>query len=147
MINSLFKCRPAGSHWVEPLYPRCPSGFSLCDWPVALFGLHSQHFQRSQIEDTLVLRRWTGQDPYCAKAQRWVSQRVQRPTETPDAILTRVLVPGVARDFSPTVRTLLGCPYSPLCAVACISSCAHVRNSKHGQPYHCLDTRKYCTHW
>ena len=70
-----------------------------------------------------------------------VAQRVQRPTETPGVILTRLRVPGAARDFFPTVRTLLGCPYSPLCAVACIS-CAHVRNSKHWQPYSFLGHTK-----
>ena len=27
----------------------------------------------------------------------------------------------------------------PLCAVACISICAHIKHSKHGQQYHYLD--------
>ena len=35
----------------------------------------------------------------------------------------------------------------PPCAITCINSCVHVKNPKHWQPYHCLDTRKYCTHW
>ena len=33
------------------------------------------------------------------------------------------------------------------CAIACINSCGLVKNHKHWQPYHCLDTRNYCTHW
>ena len=35
----------------------------------------------------------------------------------------------------------------PLCATACINIRAHVKNPKHWQPYHCLDTWKYYTHW
>ena len=35
----------------------------------------------------------------------------------------------------------------PLCAITCINICAHVKNHKHWQPYHCLDAWKYCTHW
>ena len=34
----------------------------------------------------------------------------------------------------------------PPCAIACINICAHVKNPKHWQPYHCLDERKYYTH-
>ena len=29
----------------------------------------------------------------------------------------------------------------PACVVACINICVHVKNLKHGQPYHCLDTQ------
>ena len=29
----------------------------------------------------------------------------------------------------------------PMCAVAFIIICAHVKNPKHWQPYHCLDTK------
>ena len=35
----------------------------------------------------------------------------------------------------------------PLCPIACINISAHIKNPKHRQPYHCLDTWKYCTHW
>ena len=34
----------------------------------------------------------------------------------------------------------------PLCVIACISICPHVKNPQHWQPYHCLDAWKYCTH-
>ena len=30
---------------------------------------------------------------------------------------------------------------------ACINLCAHSKNLKCWQTYHCLDTQKYCTHW
>ena len=33
----------------------------------------------------------------------------------------------------------------PLCPIACINISAHIKNPKHRQPYHCLDTWKYCT--
>ena len=28
----------------------------------------------------------------------------------------------------------------PPCAIACINNCVHLKNPKHRQPYHCLDT-------
>ena len=31
-------------------------------------------------------------------------------------------------------------------AIACINVCTHVKNPKIPAIYHCLDTRKYCTH-
>ena len=34
----------------------------------------------------------------------------------------------------------------PLCAVACVRICVNVKNPKHQQPYHCLDTPKHYTH-
>ena len=34
----------------------------------------------------------------------------------------------------------------PPCAIACINICAHIKNPIHWQPYHYLDTWKYCTH-
>ena len=77
-----------------------------------------------------------------------IAQLVERPTERPGAIPTRVRVPGAARDFSPRVSfqcrlRLLRCPYSPLCAIACINSCVYVKNPKHWQPYPlCPNTRK-----
>ena len=36
-----------------------------------------------------------------------------------------------------SVQTLLRCPYSP----PCNNICEHVKNPKHWQPYHCLDTK------
>ena len=35
----------------------------------------------------------------------------------------------------------------PLYAIARINICAHLKNLKHWQPYHCSDTQKSCTHW
>ena len=129
-------------------------------------------------------------------------QLVERPTEKPSTILTRVRVPGATRDFlkkstssadSLTVfvqpRCAIACINScaltvfvqPQCATACINSCAltvfvqpqcatacikicaltvfvqpqcacinscaHVKNADHWQPHHCLNRRKYATHW
>ena len=30
----------------------------------------------------------------------------------------------------------------PVCEIACISICVHIKNPKHWQPHHCLDTQK-----
>ena len=35
----------------------------------------------------------------------------------------------------------------PQWAIACIGICVHIKNPKQWQPHHCLDMRKYCTHW
>ena len=74
-----------------------------------------------------------------------IAQLVERLTEKLGAILTRVRVPGAAREFSPRVsfrcRLSYGVRAAPLCAIACINICVHVKNLKHGQPYHCLDTQ------
>ena len=35
----------------------------------------------------------------------------------------------------------------PQWAIAFIGICVHVKNPKQWQPHHCLDMRKYCTHW
>ena len=45
------------------------------------------------------------------------------------------------------VQALLRSPYSPrLHSLASNSICAHVKNPKYWQPYHCFETRKYCNH-
>ena len=54
-------------------------------------------------------------------------------------MLTRVRVPGAARDFSPSqlsMQTLFSITVSVQapCAIACINSCAHVKKPKHRQP-------------
>ena len=78
-----------------------------------------------------------------------IAQLVERPTEKPgDAILTRVRIPGAARDFSPSqfpVQTLLRCPYGPLsvCSVTWIYICANIKQPKHWRPSHCLYTQNY----
>ena len=47
------------------------------------------------------------------------AQWVKRPTENPGAMLTRVQVPGAARDFSPRVNFLCGLSYGVRKAPAC----------------------------
>ena len=63
-----------------------------------------------------------------------IAQLVERATEKPGAILTRVRVSGAARDFYQSqllAQTLLRRPYSPPCAIACINLSAHFKNPKH----------------
>ena len=75
----------------------------------------------------------------------YIGPWLERPAQTSGAILTRVRVPGAARDFSPKVssqcRLSYGVPQPP-CATACTNIRVHVTNPKHWQP----DTQKYCTH-
>ena len=73
-----------------------------------------------------------------------IAQRVDNPTGKPGAILLQVRVPGVARQASSADSLIVSA--QPLRAIACINICAHVKNLKHWQPYHCLDTQNYCTH-
>ena len=58
-------------------------------------------------------------------------------------------LPGVARDFSAKVN--FQCRrfmvfVQPPCAIEYINVCAHIKNPKLWQSYHCLDTQKYSTH-
>ena len=71
-----------------------------------------------------------------------MAQLVERPTEKPGAILTRVRVLGAANDFSPSVNfQCILCSVEPPCAIACINICAQVTNpNTNPKPYHCLDT-------
>ena len=69
-----------------------------------------------------------------------ISHWVKRPTEKPGVILTRVRLPGAARDFlseSAFSADSLKVSVQPPCAVACIKICVQVKNPKHRQPYHC----------
>ena len=86
-----------------------------------------------------------------------MAQLVERPTEKPKAILTRVRVRGGARDFffffffSPLPESTfsadsLTVSVQPPCEIACIDMCPRVKTPKDWQPYRGLDTRKYCTH-
>ena len=62
---------------------------------------------------------------------------VQRPTEKPGAILTRVPVPDSAKDFLPETTSSadsLTVSVQPPCAMTCINICAHVKNPQHWQP-------------
>ena len=79
------------------------------------------------------------------------AQWVKRPTENPGAMLTRVQVPGAARDSLPESTSCadsLTVSVKPQRAIACINICACVKkkNPKFLQPYPCLDTRKYFTY-
>ena len=87
---------------------------------------------------------------YELSAVQRIAQLIERQTEKPGAILTCVRAPRCGKGFFSqsqlSVQTLLRCLYSPPCAIAGISICAHVKNPQHWQPYHCLGTRQYCTH-
>ena len=81
------------------------------------------------------------------KGAAGIVQLVERPTEKPGAILTRVRVPSAARDFfvvvpvsTPSADSLTVSTQPPG-AIACINICAHIKAPKHRQPFHCLDTR------
>ena len=74
-----------------------------------------------------------------------VAQSVERRSDTP---LTQVQLPGAARDFLPESTFSahsLTVSAQPSCAAACTNISAHVKDPKHWQPYHCLETGKYCT--
>ena len=46
-----------------------------------------------------------------------------------------------------TIKFSSSSSYSPRVLSRCINICVKVKNAKHRQPYHRLDTHKYCTHW
>ena len=106
-------------------------------------------FDRCYIQSTMVVAVTSGQTQVIKAPGDSLAQWVQRPTEKPGAILTRVRVPGGARDFSPRVNFLCRlsqCPFS----TATVCNHKHqrlfdVKNPKHWQPYRCSDTHKYCT--
>ena len=77
-----------------------------------------------------------------------IIQLVERPTETPGAILTRVRVPLEARDVSPSrlpVQTDLRCPYNHCVKSHATTSVRTLKTPNTGS-HHCLDKRKCCTH-
>ena len=62
-----------------------------------------------------------------------ISHWVKRPTEKPGVILTRVRVPGAARDFlseSAFSADSLKVSVQPPYATACIKICVHVKKSQ-----------------
>ena len=79
-----------------------------------------------------------------------IAQRVDHPTGKPGAILMCRFESQVWQGtFLPepvSSADSLMVSAQPLRAIACINICAHVKNLKHWQPYHCLDTQNYCTH-
>ena len=110
--------------------------------------LYSMSWPRN-IVNTLELSGWVLHGPCNLSEMVEVAQLIDRPTETPGAVLTRVRVPGATRDFLPESASSGDSPpvsLQPTCVIACINICAHVKNPKHWQPYHCLDERKYYTH-
>ena len=73
-----------------------------------------------------------------------IAHLVKRPTEKPGVILTRVRLPGAARDFlseSAFSADSLKVSVQPPCAVACIKICVQVKNPKHRQPCCCRHTK------
>ena len=66
-----------------------------------------------------------------------MAQWVERPTKKPGAILTRVRVPGAARDLSPRVSIPCRLSYvvgTALCAISAISILRTLKTPKHWQP-------------
>ena len=80
-----------------------------------------------------------------------IAQLVQRPTEKPRRNTDSGSSPpgwqGIFLPESTSRADSLTVSVQPPCVSECINICAHVKTPKHWQPYHCLDTRKYCTHW
>ena len=66
------------------------------------------------------------------KGERVVAQLVERPAEKPGTILTRVRVPGAARDFSPTVSFQYRLSYGVRTAPVCNRTRQHPRTLKIG---------------
>ena len=95
----------------------------------------------------MLMQTWVSD---AAISEAKIAQLVEHPTEKLGIMLMQIWVLDAPRDFSPRVSVQCRhfcCLYSPLCAVACIDICVHVKNPKHWQPYHFLDTWRYCTHW
>ena len=86
------------------------------------------------------------------KVEITVAQWVERSTERPGAILTRVRVPvrqgtygkGFFSQSQLSVQTLFRHPFSP-CMQSHASTCVR-KLTVPNIGIHCLDTRKYCTH-
>ena len=64
------------------------------------------------------------------KGERVVAQMVERPAENPGTILTRVRVPGAARDFSPRVSFQCRLSYGVRTAPVCNRMLQHPRTLK-----------------
>ena len=103
---------------------------------VSCYGLSNDTLWQSSVSNT---SRATG-----------MVQLVERPTEKPGAILTRIRIPDSARFLcccccflpeSTQLQTPLKVSAQLPCAIACINICAHVTNPEHWLPYHCLDTQ------
>ena len=47
---------------------------------------------------------------------------------------------GFTSDYLPLI-------VQPPCAIAGVITRSRVKNPTHWQPYHCMDSRKYCIHW
>ena len=98
-------------------------------------------YQRGPGGDAL----WCGSSSQVKSSQvprAGIAQLVERPTEKPGAILTRVRVPSAEKEFFTesqfSVHTLLRCPYRPR-VQSHASTSAHTLTTKHWQPHHCLD--------
>ena len=64
-------------------------------------------------------------------------------------LLRQVRFPSAASHFLPESTFSAGSlvvSVQPLCAIACINICVHIKGPNHWPPDLCLDTWKYCTH-
>ena len=79
-----------------------------------------------------------------------IAQFIEHPTENPGRYTDAGLGPWCSKGLfhlgSAFSAASLKVSVQPLWTIACISICAHVKNPKQWQPYHCLDTQKCCTH-
>ena len=81
-----------------------------------------------------------------------IAQLVERPTKYPGAILMRVESQVQQGIFLPESTSTSSSADSFMVfiqtpnAITRISICMHVKNPKHWQLHHCLDTQKYYTH-
>ena len=76
-----------------------------------------------------------------------IAQLAENPTEKPVAVVNTDVgsSPWCGMEFPPRVNfqyrfSSLTVSVQSQCAMACISSYAHIKNPKHWQPYHSLDT-------
>ena len=84
-----------------------------------------------------------------ATARRGVGDVAQLEQHWTVMPLRQLPLPGVARIFlsaSTFSADSLMKSTQPSCAIPGINICAYVKDPKHWQPYHCLDTRKYRLH-
>ena len=113
------------SYFLLPQYARCSESrpWAWLVWELSFFtpGLSALECRPSHVSRVSAHLPYVGHSAILLRVSfynygAWRAQLVERPTEKPGAILTRVRVPGVARDFCPSqlpVQTLLRCPYSP----------------------------------
>ena len=103
---------------------------------------HTRERERKRRKILAVLR------VFCVVREQEIAQWVELPAERPGAILTRVRVLGVARDFllpqsASSANSLTVLVQSPCDAITPINICTHVKKPQTLQPYLCLNMQKY----